>query len=183
MKKLYFGIMLLAMMVAALSFTACGGDDDEDVSGGGGSSPSGTLKMVSSKGGEYYVENDKEAYSIGSNRGNLSDRGHIWCYLRASKRDEVHGMTSGYFRITPGNGKSISDFPQGYDLGEVDMNFATQGDYNHNNKFNYASGSIKVIANDGKSFTLRFDNYVAERSSGWTMTVNGTLYVENEKTY
>ena len=29
MKKLYSTMMMLAMMVAALSFTACGGDDDE----------------------------------------------------------------------------------------------------------------------------------------------------------
>ena len=36
MKKLYSGIMLLAMMVAALSFTACGGDDEEGGNGGGG---------------------------------------------------------------------------------------------------------------------------------------------------
>ena len=34
MKKVYSVLMLLAMMVAALSFTACGGDDD-DVGGGG----------------------------------------------------------------------------------------------------------------------------------------------------
>ena len=30
MKKLYSTIMMLAMMVAALSFTACGGDNDDD---------------------------------------------------------------------------------------------------------------------------------------------------------
>ena len=30
MKKLYSTIMMLAMMVAALSLTACGGDDDEN---------------------------------------------------------------------------------------------------------------------------------------------------------
>ena len=35
MRKLYSTIMMLAMMVAALSFTACGGDDD-DVDNGGG---------------------------------------------------------------------------------------------------------------------------------------------------
>ena len=34
MKKLYSTIMMLAMMVAALSFTACGGDDDVDNGGG-----------------------------------------------------------------------------------------------------------------------------------------------------
>ena len=35
MKKLYSTIMMLAMMVAALSFTACGGDDDDDINKGG----------------------------------------------------------------------------------------------------------------------------------------------------
>ncbi len=30
MKKLYSTIMLLAMMIAALSLTACGGDDDNN---------------------------------------------------------------------------------------------------------------------------------------------------------
>ena len=30
MKKIYSTVMMLAMMVAALSFTACGGDDDVD---------------------------------------------------------------------------------------------------------------------------------------------------------
>ena len=43
MKKLYSSIMLLAIMVAALSLTACGGDDDENGVDGDGSS-STTLK-------------------------------------------------------------------------------------------------------------------------------------------
>ena len=34
MKKLYSTVMMLAMMVAALSFTACGGDDEVDNGGG-----------------------------------------------------------------------------------------------------------------------------------------------------
>ncbi len=34
MKKLYSTVMMLAMMVAALSLTACGGDDDEVDNGG-----------------------------------------------------------------------------------------------------------------------------------------------------
>ena len=38
MKKLYSTILLLAMMVAALGFTACGDDDEEDDSGSGYSS-------------------------------------------------------------------------------------------------------------------------------------------------
>ena len=38
MKKLYSTIMMLALMVAALSFIACGGDDDEVDNGGGNAS-------------------------------------------------------------------------------------------------------------------------------------------------
>ena len=34
MRKIYSTVMMLAMMVAALSFTACGGDDDEIDNGG-----------------------------------------------------------------------------------------------------------------------------------------------------
>jgi hypothetical protein len=48
MKKLYSTIMLLAMMVAALGFTACGGDDDDDNGGGSGSkSIVGVWELVS----------------------------------------------------------------------------------------------------------------------------------------
>ena len=35
MKKVYSTVMMLALMVAALSFTACGGDDDEVDNGSG----------------------------------------------------------------------------------------------------------------------------------------------------
>ena len=174
MKKLYSTIMLFAMMVAALGLTACGGDDEDDDFGVGGSSSSSTLKMVSSKGEEYHLLDRYNEHFY----GNLSTRGHIWCFM-----ENERGNSIGYFRIKLGSVKTIADFPVGLDLGEVDMNFATQGDYNHYNEFDYASGSIKVIANDGKSYTLRFYDYVAERSSGWSMTVNGTLYVEDEKSY
>ena len=43
MKKYYSVLVMLAMMVAALSFTACGGDDEEE---DGGSIPSPSSSMV-----------------------------------------------------------------------------------------------------------------------------------------
>lgn len=48
MKQIYSTLMMLALMVAALSFTACGGDDDEE---GGESSSAlvGTWDAVSSR--------------------------------------------------------------------------------------------------------------------------------------
>ena len=73
MKKLYSTIMMLAMMVAALSFTACGGDDEEE---NGGSSPSslvGTWKSVSNNLGwlkdvEYIEYIESEAFYLHFNQ-------------------------------------------------------------------------------------------------------------------
>ena len=64
MKKLYSTIMLLAMMVAALSLTACG-DDDEDEVGGNGNSSSlvGTWDIVQAV---YYVEGEEPEYESGN---------------------------------------------------------------------------------------------------------------------
>ena len=57
MKKIYSTILLLAMMVAALSFTACGGDDDEI--GGNSSFLIGTWSVTSGQG--WGFESDGEA--------------------------------------------------------------------------------------------------------------------------
>ena len=46
MKKVYSTVMMLAMMVAALSLTACGGDDDEIDNGGGDVSIVGTWECT-----------------------------------------------------------------------------------------------------------------------------------------
>ena len=51
MKKVYSTIMMLAMMVAALSFTACGGDDDDEIEGE--ASIVGVWKCVSADYGEW----------------------------------------------------------------------------------------------------------------------------------
>ena len=63
MKKIYSTFMMLAMMVAALSFTACGSDDDENENGS--SALIGTWEIVQSVhyyGNESEVENDNGAY-------------------------------------------------------------------------------------------------------------------------
>ena len=57
MKKIYSTILLLAMMVAALSLTACGGDDDEI--GGNSSFLIGTWSVTSGQG--WGFESDGEA--------------------------------------------------------------------------------------------------------------------------
>jgi hypothetical protein len=64
MKKLYSTIMMLAMMVAALSLTACGCSDDEDDGGNGNSSSLvGTWDIVRAV---YYVEGEEPEYESGN---------------------------------------------------------------------------------------------------------------------
>ena len=45
MKKIYSTMTMLAMMIAAFSFTTCGDNDDDDIDNGGGSVPA-TLKAL-----------------------------------------------------------------------------------------------------------------------------------------
>ena len=84
MKKFYSTIAMLAMMVAALSFTACGSDDDE-IDNGGDSNASivGTWELVSFdvvKGSGYFdgdmetgdritFKSDGSYFSTGGDRG------------------------------------------------------------------------------------------------------------------
>ena len=68
MKKLYSTIMLLAMMVAALSLTACGGDDEEDEIGGNSSFMVGTWSVTSGQGwGGYTGDGEAEYLQFKSN--------------------------------------------------------------------------------------------------------------------
>ena len=60
MKKLYSTIMLLTMMVAALSLTACGGDDDEI--GGNSSFLIGTWSVTSGQGWGGYTGDGEAEY-------------------------------------------------------------------------------------------------------------------------
>jgi hypothetical protein len=69
MKKLYSTIMLLAMMVAALGFTACG-DDEEDVIE---ASVVGTWEVTYVKASSSYDMDDDEGLKIGDQMTFYSD--------------------------------------------------------------------------------------------------------------
>ena len=176
MKKLYSTIMMLAMMVAALSLTACGGDDDEgggDNSGGNGNKPNNTLTIVNSN-GDKYISLASVGWTSADDaiNGYLTERGTIFCFMVKEGTSNAE-----YLHIYLKNGEnSISDFPVGYDMDEPSLTFGIT----NTNKFHHVSGDVKVIRNDGKGFTLEFNDYKAQRSSGYEITLNGTLYVEKE---
>ena len=173
MKKLYSTIMMLAMMVAALSLTACGGSDDEGGGavnpGGNGNNPNNTLTIVHSFEGKY-VTLDAKGYPQSYN-GYLTDRGTIFCYMVKENYSNPN-----YLHIHLENGeKSISDFPVGHDLGNPTLSFPSTS-----SRYKYLSGEVKVINNNGKGFTLEFNDYKAKRNAEQEITLNGTLFVEKE---
>jgi hypothetical protein len=95
-------------------------------------------------------------------------------------KENAVNMSYLYINLVNGE-KSISDVQNGYDLGKPTINFGAYP--SSDNKYKYVSGTIKVIGNNGKGFTLKFDSYKAERSSSSNIVINGTMYVEKEEFY
>jgi len=62
MKRIYSTLMMLALMVAALSFTACGGDDDDIEEGDESSALIGTWEPISWEGVLDPIIGDEDEY-------------------------------------------------------------------------------------------------------------------------
>lgn len=187
MKKLYSGIMLLAMMVAAFSLTACGGDDeDDDIGGGGGvSSSTFTIVLTYPNGNEetYTYENEYEIESLGAELENLK------LFERTSgSYFSIMFLRGSLYIVFPSSkyGKDLdaSYFIQGFsDFGEdatqiVRIDPYAAGWYGH-----YLSGSAKVVKNDGKYVTITFNDYevvISRSEKQRNIKLNGTLSFENK---
>ena len=174
MKKLHSMIMMIAMMIALSSSTCSGSSDDEDDYGGGANGNS-SLTLTTSGGTKYVLLSYHPFVDEGDNiNGNLADDASIYWYMTPQ-----NSWSPRYVYILLGKKMSISDFPNGYDLGEPKICFGMVR--SRDNEYKYSSGSIKVLNNDGKSFTLEFNDYTASKSSGASITLNGTLYVEKQR--
>ena len=155
--------MMLAMMVAALSLTACGGSDDDEIGGdGGGSSTSSTFTIIYDDGGEQVFTHDSDIaiQSLCAEFGNLerydSPRGSYFYMMIGTKGDfyiifprQQYGedLASSYFSV------GYNDF--GADATDIERVSASgSGWYGE-----YISGSAKVTKNDGKYITINFKDY------------------------
>lgn len=127
--------------------------------------------------GERYTTREGLEWTGADPNGNLTDDGSIFCWMV-----KENTLSTIYFRINLTKGeKAVRDFPVGYNLGTPTVNFGlTPGS---DNKYKYGSGSLIVISNNGKGFTLKFDNYWATRTSTSSIIINGTLYVEKERLF
>lgn len=174
MKKLSSIFMLAMMCLAAVSFAACGGGDDDNGGNnggnGGGGSSTNTITLIKSNGEKYVSIAQFPISQNGDKNGYLTTNGEIWCMLR---REAVVNPTYLHIKLLKGE-KAISDFPQGYDLGNVNVTFGQI-------KYTYQSGSVKVKSNGGNSFMLEFKDYIGKNSMYSTdVTINGTLLCEKE---
>lgn len=173
MKKYHSMMAMLALMVAAFGFVACGSDDDEYENGS--EKTSSSLTVITSSGDKYILLTEKDGYE--DNIGNLTNSGTIWCFLRKENTSNTV-----YLHIyLDKEGMTIKDFPNGHDLGQPTLNFGLLRTYT--NEYDYLSGSIMVIQNNDNSFVLDFKNYSAQNESGKRITINGKLKVVNEVYY
>ncbi len=175
MKKLYSTMMMLAMMVAALSFNACGGDDGNDVDNGGGGSGSSSFS-ITRDGKLYEIENVSWLNPLYTNGGQKQRGNHFSLEDYPAATGQIHiifpysqygeNLPPSYFYV------GYSDF----DDFATDIKFIASTTAGWNGE--YTSGSAKVTKNDGKNITIQFSNYSFEvKRSGHTRSyvLNGTL--------
>lgn len=160
MKKVYSTIMLFAMMVAALSLTACGGsdNDDEGIIDGGGLSPSSSFS-ITFDGEKNYVENVEWINPLFGNGG--FKKGNYFCLENYPLgTGQIHiifpysqyngNVQPSYFSV------GYSDF--GADATDIEYITASMSGWHGD----YTSGSARVTKNDGKYITIQFSSYSFE---------------------
>lgn len=170
MKRVYSTIMMLAMMVATLGFTACSSGSDDDSEDGSTSTFS-----ITYDGEKNAVENTTWLNPIyghgGQNKGNYFcldnyplGYGQIHIIFPYSQYDK--NMPPSYFQV------GYNDF--GADATDIEY-ITVSGSGWHGE---YVSGSAKVVKNGGNSITIQFSNYkfeVERSGKSHDFILNGTL--------
>lgn len=153
-EKYYSTLMILAVMVTALSFTACIGDDDEDVS----------FSIYLDKKGR------KENTAITYSKGEVSTYFEYYqnaVYEKRKNRFVILPMQEVYEIdiYFPSHSYVASDFQKGTKLfsadnveirhwGGISLNWFMSSVIG-----SVISGSASIIKNDGNHITIRFNNY------------------------
>jgi len=168
MKKLYSSIMLLAMMVAALSFTACGGDDDEN----GGSNLKQDYDILQVNGVDYACYGYRCAVTYTSTWNKTNNSGEIM--LPCGKLSDAKKGEYDYDYMYIINLEGSEDLKNGSKLENYSLKFKSYEDFY--SKYNYDSGSATVtdIRSD-KYITIKFDSFMVTNKDGDSYVLNGTV--------
>jgi len=156
MKQIYSTLMMLALMVAALSITACGGDDEEGYDDSEEVVFSIHIKRLDG------VEEDKIEYT----KSWYHEYFEVYGNARFEKKNFIILPMVGRMYQTeiifPNHNYELSDFQPGFNkFGSNDVEIRHVTDYAPNSTFDgYSiSGDAKVIKNDGKSVIIKFNRY------------------------
>ena len=175
MKKLYSTIMMLAIMGAALSFTACSSCSDDDDFGGGEDRYTSSDFTITYDGEEHSVELAEWINPIFGNGG--YKKGNYFCLDNYPLNNGQIHIIFPYSKY--GENVQPSFFPVGYsdfDEDATDIEFISAEFTGWDGE--YTSGSAKVVKNNGKYITIKFSNYkfeVRRNGKSHKFILNGTL--------
>lgn len=176
MKKIYSKIMMLAMLVAALSFTACSSDDDDNNGSG-----ENTSKTIIIDGESYYCGDGSHV-----NQSNYYGGMYLTVTAVEDKLLQVHGHEL-VFRIPP---TKVSDLTVGqvFDYDDITIRTFRAITEMSVNSYNWDAISGEVLIKDIKEkeitiqikkLTIKAERTGVERKIEGTATLRNCVYDSN----
>jgi hypothetical protein len=172
MKKLYSTIMLLAMMVAALSLTACGGDDEE---GDGGITLKQDYDILQVNGVDYACYGYRCDITFSSTWNKTNHSGEI--LLPCGKLSDAKKGEYDYDYMYGIKIEGSKELKKGSKLEDYSLRFDSSEDYYH--KYNFTSGSATVVdIRSDEYITIKFESFMVSNKDGNSYVLNGTVQLD-----
>ena len=171
MKKLYSTIMMLAMMVAALSLTACGGDDDEN----GGSNLKQDYDILQVNGVDYACYGYRCDITYSSTWNKTKNSGEI--LLPCGKLSDAKKGEYDYDYMYGIKLEGSKDLKKGSKLEDYSLRFDSSEDYYHNYYYTSGSATVADIRSD-EYVTIKFDSFMVSNKDGDSYVLNGTVQLD-----
>lgn len=169
MKKIYSTMMMLAMMVAALSFIACGGDDDEIDNGG--------------EKGQKTIKINGESFYCGSSSNVEQTKGN-GMYLNIYAVTDMNFQMKGHKLIIVLSPSRVSQLNEGEEFYYDEMSVRTLVHLNEIQINTYdwkaISGSLTFKSIGNYELKVQFNNLVVKhRNTNVERTIEGTAILNS----
>lgn len=171
MKKLYSTIMMLAMMVAALSLTACGGDDEEE----NGINIKQDYDILQVNGVDYACYGYRCDITYSSTWNKTKNSGEI--LLPCGKLSDAKKGEYDYDYMYGIKLEGSKDLKKGSKLEDYSLRFDSSEDYYHNYYYTSGSATVADIRSD-EYVTIKFDSFMVSNKDGDSYVLNGTVQLD-----
>ncbi len=164
--------MLLAMMVAALSLTACGGDDEE---GDGGITLKQDYDILQVNGVDYACYGYRCDITFSSTWNKTNHSGEI--LLPCGKLSDAKKGEYDYDYMYGIKIEGSKELKKGSKLEDYSLRFDSSEDYYH--KYNFTSGSATVVdIRSDEYITIKFESFMVSNKDGNSYVLNGTVQLD-----